>query len=378
MPRLHARTARRDAWHRDRWVHPPSKRSGRFTKPGDRPRASSLAECRRYRTPEARAKLERAANEVYRPTGSLNHLRLLNPFNPYQTGDDETWPSATYRDNSGVGYGIDWATEPSYVGIATYSTANSDNFITITNDTTTCDSTQIYTLDYEDRGAHVPGRYTTQLVTNSFSFDGEALRQSFQRLGDAAQGAAESMGFMATQAARLGDQITATLDSWAFQRFNFPPDRRAQLRAQMSPTRKAVRADNVSFENCSGPELVALQLLKKMLDEDAWRKYLKYGFVLVEGESGLVYQIRRNEWHVLVYLRGEMVAELCVGLANRHYMPPTDEVIARKLIVECDEADIWRRANVTMRGKKAIGLPRFSANDRNVRLLEGFRQAAVA
>ena len=54
-------------------------------------------------------------------------------------------------------------------------------------------------------------------------------------------------------------------------------------------------------------------------------------------------QIAEN--HVKVLLHGEKIADLCVGLKNRYNMPPTDEVITRMIIVECDEPDIWVRAN---------------------------------
>jgi hypothetical protein len=125
-----------------------------------------------------------------------------------------------------------------------------------------------------------------------------------------------------------------------------PLDKRQRLRQQMMPKREPCRADGVSFQNCTPAELTALSLLKKMVDEPGWRTYLKYGFVNVRGHTGLDYQIRRGHWHVLVRNQGKRVAELCVGLSQRSRMPPTDEVIARLIMAECDEPELWRRANV--------------------------------
>ncbi|NIR15493.1 MAG: hypothetical protein GWN86_16840 [Desulfobacterales bacterium] len=31
-------------------------------------------------------------------------------------------------------------------------------------------------------------------------------------------------------------------------------------------------------------------------------------------------------------------------------MPPTDEVVAKMIIIQCNEHDIWRRANINWKG----------------------------
>lgn len=99
------------------------------------------------------------------------------------------------------------------------------------------------------------------------------------------------------------------------------------------------------FQNANPAELVALQLLRKMVSPDQFRRYLRHGFVSVHGNSGLVYQIDRMN-RIRVWDRGEPLASLCVHLRGQG-IPPTDEVVGKMLIVECDEADIWRRSNVT-------------------------------
>jgi len=101
-----------------------------------------------------------------------------------------------------------------------------------------------------------------------------------------------------------------------------------------------------NFGEISKPEATALMMLKGMLSEQEWRRYLKDGFIVVRGRTGLRYQIIRGQSHVKVYRRGEKVAELCIGVKYDLKCPPTDGVIARKIMVECDELSIWHGANI--------------------------------
>jgi hypothetical protein len=97
------------------------------------------------------------------------------------------------------------------------------------------------------------------------------------------------------------------------------------------------------FTRAQGPEIVALELLKGMLSADEWRRYLTYGFILVTGKSGLTYQIVRGQHHLRVFRRGKRIADLCIYAQN---VPPTDEVITKKVLVECDELSVWLQANI--------------------------------
>lgn len=98
------------------------------------------------------------------------------------------------------------------------------------------------------------------------------------------------------------------------------------------------------FSQVSPSEIIALRLLRGMLNEEEWKRYLRYGFIIVRGESGLVYQIVRNQSHVRVYRSGTKVAELCIYVQGN--VPPTDSVIAKKVMVECSEKDLWHKANI--------------------------------
>jgi hypothetical protein len=122
-----------------------------------------------------------------------------------------------------------------------------------------------------------------------------------------------------------------------------------KIRRQLTPTiisRSANRGRQ--FANVTQPEIIALHLLRQMVSDESFKKYLKHGFVTVEGPSGLVYQIIRKSHNMYVWKNGQKVASLCVYLKD-NTIPPTDEVVAKILICQCDEIDIWRRANIRWR-----------------------------
>jgi hypothetical protein len=130
------------------------------------------------------------------------------------------------------------------------------------------------------------------------------------------------------------------------------PDKRQQLkdkiRQQLAPNLLnhnglTARTTRVNFRDVNQNEIAALQLLRQMVSGDIFKRYLKSGFVTVTAGSGLTYQITRNSHMIKVWDKGQHIADLCVYTQG---IPPTDDVIARMLICECDEPDIWRRANV--------------------------------
>jgi len=108
-----------------------------------------------------------------------------------------------------------------------------------------------------------------------------------------------------------------------------------------------------NFQGSQANEIIALQLLRQMVEPQAFKKYLKYGFVIVKGPSGLVYQIKKQSHLITVWENGQILSTLCVYLKDKS-IPPTDEVVAKMLICECDEADIWERANVSWKVSDGI------------------------
>ena len=140
---------------------------------------------------------------------------------------------------------------------------------------------------------------------------------------------------------------TGTWHQWS------QPSPRERKQAQIKKQLRAAAhlRGNPSFVDSLNPaEVKALQLLKSLVDAENFRKYLKYGFVTVEGMSGLLYNIYRRR-NTIVFEDNVQVASLCVHL--RGNQPPTDEVIAKVLMCECDEAAIWKQSNHTFRKKTA-------------------------
>lgn len=136
---------------------------------------------------------------------------------------------------------------------------------------------------------------------------------------------------------------------------------RDQLRLQQAPAIINHRGSKIralalpissNFDNVNDNEIVALGLLKSMVDNDTFKKYLKHGIVSVNGSSGLTYQIQRKSHIIKVWHMGVNIANLCVYIKDQS-IPPTDEIVAKMLICQYDEIDIWRRANITWKIKQA-------------------------
>jgi hypothetical protein len=101
-----------------------------------------------------------------------------------------------------------------------------------------------------------------------------------------------------------------------------------------------------------GPgEQKAQETLREMVSESDYRKYVKYGFVLVPGQSGMVYQIF-GQGHTKVWDRGVLHAEVCI-VFNDMNIPPTDRVIALKTLVASSEEEFYRLGNVYKMKKAA-------------------------
>ncbi|NIT77371.1 MAG: hypothetical protein GWN58_23455 [Anaerolineae bacterium] len=375
----------------DRGGTNPPKRSGRFTKKGPRPRAASLAEAKKRRQ-ELIDKVEQAMPATY-SLGDLNDIAIYhNPWldrvYPSTGGDIFTAPTAsqpTWIDNSGTG---------------SYTVSGNSVYLTgVTHDITsagTLDTTASVTFGTTASDVTTNSNIIINPTINPVSIDwGAVQRQNQQRANDAGLSVDEFFGASDFVPGRTNIQFDTHIrivandavppgqvfvepnidqNGWFYPASGqwIPLDPRQRLRQQMAPQRPPCRADGVSFQNCSPAELTALSLLKKMVDEPSWRTYLKYGFVDVQGKSGLRYQIRRGEWHVLVRQAGKMVAELCVGLSARSQMPPTDEVIARMIMAECDEPELWRRANVDIKAEHR----RYHSNPQNHEHMERLVAAA--
>lgn len=106
---------------------------------------------------------------------------------------------------------------------------------------------------------------------------------------------------------------------------------------------KKSRADE--YSNVPKNEWCAIETLREMITEAEFRKYMKYGFITVRGKSGCTYQIFRNRSHTKVWVNGKVVEEICVRIEGKE-VPPTDNVIAFKIMVETDEDAFKKLGNV--------------------------------
>jgi len=105
------------------------------------------------------------------------------------------------------------------------------------------------------------------------------------------------------------------------------------------------RADNEFLKNTPENEKQALETLREEVTEIEFRRYLKYGFVLVKSKSGKTYQIFRNRSHTKVWLNGKVVEEVCVRIKDSN-IPLTDNIIAFKTLIEFDEEEFKKLGNV--------------------------------
>lgn len=130
---------------------------------------------------------------------------------------------------------------------------------------------------------------------------------------------------------------TTTASAWGHRRT------RGRSSVQRNHRGMQPRAATVDFSTATPEEITALQLLRQLVGQDEFRRYLKYGFVMVRGQSGLRYQIQRGRHVVSVWNERGRVDGICVYLSGDY--PPTDDTIARMLMAERDELELWRRGN---------------------------------
>lgn len=127
--------------------------------------------------------------------------------------------------------------------------------------------------------------------------------------------------------------------------------KRSKLRLNLTPVVKS-RSTPIGT-SLKDNERKAIETLREEITEKELRKYLRYGFVLVQGKSGKTYQIFRNAYHTKVWLGGKLVEEVCVRLSSDSMVPPTDNIIAFKRMIETDEDEFRKCGNVYNMAKKA-------------------------
>jgi hypothetical protein len=96
---------------------------------------------------------------------------------------------------------------------------------------------------------------------------------------------------------------------------------------------------------CTDSEYNAIETLREMISEFDYRKFVKYGFIIVTAKSGKQYQIFREHRHTKIWEKGKLVEEICVELKDKS-IPLTDKLIAFKTMIETDEESFRKLGNV--------------------------------
>lgn len=86
----------------------------------------------------------------------------------------------------------------------------------------------------------------------------------------------------------------------------------------------------------------ARQTLRRIIGDQAYRKFVRNGFITVVPKSGLTYRIYPGCGITDVYDRGIMVDRLCVVLKGN--FPPTDSLLMRYLLILNDEGEFSKYA----------------------------------
>jgi len=123
--------------------------------------------------------------------------------------------------------------------------------------------------------------------------------------------------------------------------FNVTPEKRLRIRRNLAVN---VRKRGVTMIDLPANEMVAVETLREQISETDFRKFMRYGFINVRGESGDIYQIPRVG-HVKVWRDGKLIEEICIHLRSEHKCPLTDDVLAFKTMIEADEEEFKKCGN---------------------------------
>jgi len=118
---------------------------------------------------------------------------------------------------------------------------------------------------------------------------------------------------------------------------------------------KRSRNDLFMSYKCLPEEVRARELLCEMIGYDEYIKYIRRGFIVVKGKSGKQYKISGGYSMISVYGKNEAGAwehfeDLCIQFKG-YNLTHTDAVIMRKLFVENDENQLYKKSNASKRNQ---------------------------
>ncbi len=122
-----------------------------------------------------------------------------------------------------------------------------------------------------------------------------------------------------------------------------PGDRiRQMIRERMAPVIIRGRKRESLSLSVDIRETRARQTLRRVIGEQAFRRFIRDGFITVVPKSGLTYRIYPGHGMTDVYDRGVQVERLCVVLKGN--FPPTDSLLMRYLLILNDEGEFSKYA----------------------------------
>ena len=121
------------------------------------------------------------------------------------------------------------------------------------------------------------------------------------------------------------------------QRYQERLEQARKLRAEAEAAAKKLKEEKEAAEQ------KAKDLLMDLIGEDELKVYEETGRIMVKGrrfdyilqKEGLVKKIEKDK-----------VVDLCIHLRNQHAYPESDNVIGLKLMIEAEEDELLKRANV--------------------------------
>jgi hypothetical protein len=147
---------------------------------------------------------------------------------------------------------------------------------------------------------------------------------------------------------------------------NFP-SKRSQLRSNLVIV---VKSRACPIQGASPEEQTALETLREIISESDYRKYVKHGFLMVQGSDGDMYQVFRTRSHTKVWRDGKVIEEVCVRIKDAA-VPPTDNVIAFRTLIQINAEAFKEMGNrFPMSGDRNVMMggvgTTFIANNENV------------
>jgi len=100
-----------------------------------------------------------------------------------------------------------------------------------------------------------------------------------------------------------------------------------------------------SYSKVPENEQIAMDTLRESITEEEFRKYIKFGFILVKGQEGKTYQVFKNRSHTKVWKNDKVIEEICIHIKD-YNIPPTDSVIAFRTMIKTSEEYFKKMGNV--------------------------------